>query len=147
MPWFGGIGGATRGGAQRGDLQGMVLRNFRVSIASAVAIAEWQNSFGEALILTAMWANFFPGAGQNFTQLMLAIDDFSGQGTNLNILKSIEVAGAANVIGELDWSGATIVPPGFWIKATGSFNAAGANNITRMALHAYLPERTPRRLL
>jgi|SRR6267142_865202 len=148
MPMFGGIGGAVRGGAQRGDLQGIYIRTVRVQAALATVIAEWQNLTGEPLILTALFGRALPLIGGNITSLVLSVDELSGVLANNvkgNLIES-DVAGGALAPLSINWQGATVIPPGFFAKLHANFTAATTNE-SIVSVHAYLPERSVERLL
>jgi len=133
------IGPSSRGAAQRGSVQGIYLRSV-TGAGNAVAVAaEWQNLTGENLLLTSAVCLVAPGGALTFTRLQLDIDESSGNTDFpvVNWLAALIQVGGAGAQGVLNWSGLTVVPPGFFIKAQGRFSAGTSTNSVFLFLHAF----------
>lgn len=114
-------------------------RNGRTSATSTAAAASVRNTFeSRYILLTSACVIAQPGAGQNFTQIQI---DLLGADNSVPtppwLLKFTGTAGAANVVGSIDWSGEMIVLPGWSIRGNAEYNAGANANITTVAFYGY----------
>lgn len=99
----------------------VVTSTAATSVSSSLTVPD-----ARLLVVTALNLEAAPGLAQNITQMFLGFFNVA-----TNVLASLTedlVAKGANAASSIDWQGEIVLPPGWGIRATGSFNAAAAAN-------------------
>jgi len=122
--------------AKSGVVSGLIFHRFVHTVNGVGGVAQWQNTTTFDLMLNALQATFTPVGGQTGNDANLVVSPEPGYiiGPMEGMLKR-NVTNSSAVV-NLDWQGRIVVPNGYYIKATDTFNGGVANLIDLM-LFAY----------
>jgi hypothetical protein len=82
---------------------------------------------GRVLILQSAQGRFAPGAAQNVNTFRISLEPLTSQIPSLELVRS-DIAGAANIVQNLAWSGSIAIPFGWTVRGLATFNAGVAVN-------------------